>query len=270
MQLCKWETRRIKLSRIIKNFNKYRFLLMELVKKDIKLKYRRSYLGILWTLLEPLLTMLVLALVFGTFYGKSDKTFPVYILTGRLLYTFFSNSTKAAMKSIRSNSGMIKKVYVPKYIYPLSSILSNYVTFLISLIVLVVVAAVLKVAPTVYIFQAIIPLSLILVMSLGVGMILSTLSVFFRDLEYLWGVALMLIMYSSAIFYTVERVVDTGNGWIFKVNPLYAVIENFRNAVFGQPLNTYSLIFSAIFSFTSLFIGIYMFYKQQDKFILHI
>ena len=100
--------------RQVKNLMKYRFLLLELVKKDIKLKYRRSYLGIFWTLLEPLLTMVVLTIVFSGLYGKADHTFPVYILTGRLLYTFFANSTKAATKSIRSNAAMIKKVYVPK------------------------------------------------------------------------------------------------------------------------------------------------------------
>ena len=114
----------------IENFKKYRFLLWELVKKGVKLKYRRSYLGLIWTLLEPLLTMIVLTIVFGTLYGNTDRTFPVYILTGRLLYSFFSQATKAALKSIRQNSAMIKKVYVPKYIYPLSSVLYNYVIFL--------------------------------------------------------------------------------------------------------------------------------------------
>lgn len=258
------------MSSYIKNFTKYRFLLMELVKKGIKLKYRRSKLGILWTLIEPLLTMVVLTIVFGTILGNSDKFFPVYILTGRLLYSFFSNSTKAAMKSIQGNSGMIKKVYVPKYIYPLSSVLFNYVIFLISLIILVLVSAVLQVKPTIYLLQAIVPLFIILVMSLGVGMILATLTVFFRDLEYLWNVALMLVMYTSAIFYYPERLFKTGFDWIIRLNPLYGVIDNFRNAVFGQPLNTHSLMVSSVFSVVTLAIGLVMFYKQQDKFILHI
>lgn len=264
------------MSRFLANFKKYRFLLAELVKKDIKLKYRRSYLGILWTLLEPLLTMLVLTLVFGTFYGKDDKSFPVYILTGRLLYTFFNNATKAATKSIRSNAGMIKKVYVPKYVYPLSSILSNYITFLISLIILVVVCLVLGVYPTKYALFAIVPLLSLFVMSLGVGMILATFSVFFRDLEYLWGVVLMLIMYSSAIFYSPDRLIGSGVGWILKFNPLYACIYNFRTAVFGAtgssgyPLDMYYVWFAAIFSLVTLLFGTYMFYKKQDQFILNI
>ena len=106
----------------IANFLKYRFLLKELVKKGVKLKYRRSYLGIIWTLLEPLLTMIVLAVVFGTLFGNTDKTFPVYILTGRLLFSFFQQGTNGALKSIQSNAAQIKKVYVPKYLYPLANI----------------------------------------------------------------------------------------------------------------------------------------------------
>ena len=99
------------MKKYVDNFMQYRFLLSELVKKGIKLKYRRSYLGMIWSMLEPLLTMIVLTIVFGTLYGNTDRTFPVYILTGRLLYSFFSQSTKAALKSIRQNSAMIKKVY---------------------------------------------------------------------------------------------------------------------------------------------------------------
>ena len=255
----------------IRNFKKYRFLLYELVKKGIKLKYRRSYLGILWTLLEPLLTMAVLTMVFGAWYGRGDNTFPVYVLSGRLLYAYFSNSTKVAMKSIQSNSKMIKKVYVPKYIYPLSAIIYNYIIFLISLIVLVGVGTVLKVKPTIYMFQAIIPLTLLFVMTLGVGLILATMSVFFKDLEYLWGVALMLIMYASAIFYQVDKVIKNGYGFLFKINPLYMIITNFRECVlFGQPLSMEHLIPAAIFSFGSLIVGVLVFFKKQDDFILHI
>lgn len=255
----------------IKNLNKYRFLLSELVIKDIKLKYRRSYLGILWTLLEPLLTMVVLSMVFGTLFGKDDRTFPIYVLTGRLLYAYFSNATKAAMKSIRLNGQMIKKVYVPKYIYPVSSILAQYVTFLISLIVLFGVAVYLRIKPTIYLLEAIVPLFILFVMVIGVGLILATLAVFFRDMEYLWGVILMLVMYCSAIFYYPDRVMETGYGWILKYNPLYSVIVNFRNTVYlGVPLDTGALVYSSIFSVAALIIGIWMFYKNQDKFILNI
>ena len=170
-------------------FLQNRFILSELVKKGIRLKYRRSYLGILWSLLEPLLTMIVLTIVFGTLMGEHDKAFPVYILSGRLLYGFFSQSTTAALKSIRANSSIIKKVYVPKILYPLSSILFNYIIFMISLVVLALVAVVLGVYPTIYLLQIFIPLIVLLMLCLGCGLILSTIGVFFRDMEYLWAYA---------------------------------------------------------------------------------
>jgi len=165
---------------------------------------------------------------------------------------------------------MIKKVYIPKYIYPLSSVLSNYVIFLISLIILVLVGAVLSIKPTFYLFLAIIPLVLILIMSYGVGLILATMTVFFRDMEYLWSVALMLVMYTSAIFYKPERIIEQGYGWLLDVNPLYSIIVNFRNSIFGLPLDLRALIISSVFSFATLIIGTIIFVKKQDEFILHL
>jgi ABC-2 type transport system permease protein len=245
--------------------------LFELVKKNIKLKYRRSYLGILWTLIEPLLTMLVLTVVFGTFFGRDDPKYPIYILCGRLLYSFFSSGTKAGLKSISNNSSMIKKVYVPKYIYVISSVLSNFIIFLISLIVLVGVGVVLKVKPTIYIAQAVIPLLILFVFTLGMSLILSTLSVFFRDVEYIWSVCVMLIMYASAIFYQPEKVINTGNGWVFDINPLYMCIANFRNAIlYGVPMNVSYTTTSAMIAVVTLILGCVLFYKQQDKFILYV
>lgn len=259
------------ITKYVKNFLRYKYLLFELVKKNIKLKYRRSYLGIMWTLIEPLLTMLVLTLVFGTFFGKDDPQYPVYILCGRLLYAFFSSASKSGLKSISNNSSMIKKVYVPKYIYVISAVLSNFVTFLISLIVLVGVGAVLKVQVTVYMFQAIIPLIILFIFTLGVSLILATLSVFFRDIEYIWSVATMLIMYASAIFYDPSRVINTGNGWVFDINPVYMCIANFRSAIlYGTSINMSYSITSGIVAIVMLLIGSCMFYKKQDKFILYI
>ena len=206
------------MKKYVDNFMQYRFLLSELVKKGIKLKYRRSYLGMIWSMLEPLLTMIVLTIVFGTLYGNTDRTFPVYILTGRLLYSFFSQSTKAALKSIRQNSAMI----------------------------------------------------LILIMSYGCGMILATIGVFFRDMEYLWSVALMLVMYTCAIFYYPEKLLKSGWAWILKYNPLYCVIDIFRCSVFGKAMNIHYFAYALIFSVVAMVIGLFCFKKKQDDFILYI
>ncbi len=256
-----------------KNFKKYRYLLFELVKKDIKLKYRSSYLGLLWTLLEPILTTLVLSYVMGPMLGRDDKLFVIYILIGRLIYAFFSGATKTAMRSIRRYSGMIKKVYVPKYIYPLSAILSNFVTFALSLIVLVIACIIKRVEFTSQVFLIIFPLFILLVMALGVGLFLATFSVYFRDLEYLWDVMLMLIMYCSAIFYHVDSLGPSIKK-LLQLNPLYNVIANCRYIIFyGRdqiPMSTKYLAYSAGFSIVALIVGLIVFRKNQDKFILHI
>lgn len=260
--------------RVISNFKKYRYLLTQLVIKDIKLKYRRSYLGIVWTLIEPLLTMIVLTMVFSAFLGRNgvadNLPFPMYILAGRLLYSFFSGATKGAMKSIRSNAAMIKKVYVPKYMYPLASILSNFVIFLISLIVLLGVSVVLRVAPNWWMLLAIVPIFQLLLICIGIGLILSTLAVFFRDLEYLWGVALMLIMYTCAIFYEADRLYKSGYGLMLDVNPIYGVIRNFRYCMSGAGFHIPSLIYCTCFGVISIVIGAILFYRKQDDFILNL
>ena len=258
------------MKKYLDNLRQYQFLLSELVKKGIKLKYRRSYLGILWSMLEPLLSMVVLTIVFGTLYGNTDKTFPVYILSGRLLYSFYSSATKAALKSIRSNAAMIKKVYVPKYLYPLSTVIYNYIIFLISLVVLAIVGVILGVKPTIYLLQAPVALIIILILSYGSGMFLATIGVFFRDMEYLWSVALMIIMYTCAIFYYPSRLLKSGFAWILKFNPLYCIISIFRSAMFGEMMNMHYFAYALIFSLVAIVVGMICFKKKQDDFILYI
>jgi ABC-2 type transport system permease protein len=246
---------------------------MELTKKGIKLKYRKSYLGILWSLLEPLLTMMVLAYVFGYIFGNKDPIWPLYILGGRLIFTAFQQCTKGALSSVRKNASMIKKVYVPKYMYPISSVLFNFILFLISLIDLVAVMIYYHkyITITWHIIEAIVPVFILLILSVGVGLILATLNVFFRDIEYLWNVATMLIMYMCAIFYKVDRIKDTPVAKILNKNPIYILIANFREVVlYAGKSDWSSLAYAFEFSLVTLVIGIFVFYKNQDKFILHL
>ncbi len=269
------------------NFLKYRYLLRELVIKNIKLQYRNSVLGMFWTFLQPLLTMVVLAIVFSNLFGRDSSkvvNYPVYLLSGRLLYEFFTQSTKRAMRSIRSNASIIKKVYVPKYIYPLSVVLSTFVTFLISLSVLAVVILffnILKKDPvpiTYNIFFAIIPIIIMFVFSLGVGMFLGTLNVFFKDIENFYDVFTLLLFYLTPIVYTVDKLGFENGSWqgmLLKANPLYGMIEMFRAAVLhGDNFTAYfsmnQLYYTAIVALIALVIGFIVFYKNQDKFILHI
>lgn len=269
------------MKKYIDSFMRYRFLLVELVKKGIKLKYRRSYLGLVWTLLEPLLTMIVLTFVFGTILGRNGgvygkELYPVYILCGRLLYSCFSSASKIGMRSIRSNQAMIKKVYVPKYLYPLSSVIYNYVIFLLSLIILAIVGAVRGIPLNWHLIEALIPIAVLFIMCIAAALFLSTVCVFFRDIEYLWEVLLMLIMYCSGIFYYVETLENPLVIKVIHMNPLYCIIENFRHVVLlGESIFTstqeiHMLTYSAGFSVIALIISIIVFKKNQDKFILYI
>lgn len=138
-------------NRFIQNFMKYRYLLYELVKKSVKLEYRRSFLGVFWIFLSPLLYTIVLSIVFSTFLGKSVENYPVYLLCGRLAFDFFSGGSKAALRSLKKAT-IIKRIYVPKYIYPLASVLGKYVTFIMSLIVLALLVIVTGVVLTWHIF----------------------------------------------------------------------------------------------------------------------
>lgn len=269
------------------NFLKYRYLLKELVSKNIKLQYRDSFLGMFWTFLQPLLNMIVLSIVFMNLFGRDSSkvvNYPVYLLSGRLLFEFFTTSTKRAMRSIRGHAAIIKKVYVPKYIYPLSNVLSTFVTSLISLLVLVFVIAYFNIANknpidiTWNVFFAIIPIIILFVFSLGVGMILATLNVFFKDVENIYDVFTNLLFYLTPIVYTADKLGFAAGSWqsiAIKLNPLYGIIGMFRAAIiWGNDFSAhwsmnqmYYCIAVAIFC---LVIGFVMFYKKQDKFILHI
>lgn len=264
-----------------KNFLKYRYLLGELVNKNIKLQYRNPVLGLFWTFLQPLLTMIVLSLVFGQIFGHDETiilNYPTYLLCGRLLYEFYTQATKKSMRSILGNASIIKKVYVPKYIYPLSNIISTFVTFLISLTVLAVVMGYFmlftdtKMHLTPYVFLAIVPVLILLILCMGVGMILATMHVFFRDVEYLYDVFCMLLFYLTPIFYQVEQLhLYKWMQLALMANPLYSLVSMFRACVlFGEMWNWHWFCYSLGFSLVTLLIGFYVFYKNQDKFILHI
>lgn len=271
------------MKKYIDNFYKYRYLLIEIVRKNIKLQYRNSMLGLLWTFIQPLLTTLVLVLVFGNLLGKDNSkvlNYPIYLLCGRLIYEFFSTSTKRAMRSIRNSASVIQKVYVPKYIYPLSNVMSTFVTFLISLLVLVCFIAYYsifrpEIKPVIngHVFLVFIPVIILLILSLGVGMLLATLQVFFRDVDYLYDVFCMLLFYATPIVYRIDQL-KIDNVWLtraFMANPLYSIVNMFRDCVlYGQMININHMLYALAFSVFMLVLGTAVFFKKQDKFILHI
>lgn len=263
-------TENIRGHKFIYNFGKYRYLLTQLVKRDIQIKYRRSVLGIFWSFLEPLLTMIVVTIVFSTIFARSIPNFPVYYLIGILIFQFFSGGTNGAMRSIKGSANILKAIYIPKYMYALSAILSNFVTFAISLTVLFLVMIATNVNFTIYIIFASLPLLALLIMTIGIGLILATLNVFFRDLEHLYGVFLMLLMWAMPIFYP-ANIVPESFRFIQYYNPLYAVINCCRDSfLYGTLYNPVDLLFAMISGIIFLILGIFLFYRYQDQFVLHV
>lgn len=255
---------------MLAKIKKYRFLLNELVKKGIKLKYRRSYLGILWSLIEPIFSTIVLVIVFGTLFNNKRPDFPLYTITGRLIYSFFSDGTKTASKSIRANAGMIKKVYVPKLLYPFSSVVYTFILFLITCVVLIGVQIYCKVPVTLHILGIIPTFILLFLMTFSVGLFLATINVFFRDVEYLWNVILMIIMYMSAIFYYPERLMHSRYKFLLIFNPLFQVIYMGRASILGTDFSKRGSIYVCGVTLVMLCLSLFFYNKNKDKFILHL
>lgn len=264
-------------------FKKYKNLLAELTRKNVRLKYRNSWLGVFWSFLQPLLNMIVLSVVFGALLGRSAKgivCYPIYLFTGRLLFDFFSSATKQSMTSFRKNAAIIKKVYVPKYMYPLSSILSTFVTFSISLLCYICVWLFFKLTGisggsqleiTWHVLLFFVPMILILIFSTGVGLILSVLSVYFKDIEYIWDVLIRLLLYMVPILYPMSKITTNWIIMLIKINPLYSMIELFRQCVlYGTTMNWKLLVYAFVISVITLIFGIIIFNWKSDDLIYHL
>lgn len=251
-------------------FRNYSFLLTELIKRDISGKYKDSTLGLFWSFLNPLLSMIVLTIVFSTFFGRTIENFPVYLLSGKLVFDLFANATTGAMDSIKGNSEIIKKIYVPKYMFAVGIVCSEFINFLISLVVLIAVMLVTGAPFYASLFYSPIPLFFLLILTMGVGLILATLTTFFTDIKYLYGVLIMLLSFMTPLFYPIE-IIPQEFLFLFKINPLYSAVSCFRDIVlYGAFPQTKFLLFLIVTSIFSLILGVYLFYKYQDEFVINI
>jgi ABC-type polysaccharide/polyol phosphate export systems, permease component len=254
----------------VKNLMKYKDLLLELIKKDIKLKYHNSYLGVLWSLVNPLLLMLILTVVFQELFKRSIPNFPVYVLTGRIIYSFFSEATNFSLDSIRVNKALIRKVYVPKYFFPISRVCSSFITNFLSIITVFSVMLVTGMKVSWLSFLIVLPLLLLLITSAGIGLILSAVNVFFRDIKHLYGVVLIFLMYTTPIFYPVE-IIPEKYLKIIEWNPLFPILRMFRDVLLNNQLpQSVDLTTAVVEAVVFLMAGLLIFYKTQDRFILHL
>lgn len=252
------------------NFKKFWPLLYELVARDVKIKYRKSVLGVLWTLLNPLLMMLILSIVFSNLFRFDVENYSLYLLAGQILFNFFNESTTGAMTAILGNSALIKKVYIPKYLFVVSRIASSSINILSSFCALILVMLFTRTELHFSMFLVVIPLAYLIIFSLGVGLVLAAITVKFRDVMHLYTVFLTGLMYLTPIIYPISMLPE----WVKKIvnlNPLTGILNIFRNVVIYNTIPTVGeFIISLVVVCLTLVLGLWVFYKQQDEFILNL
>lgn len=253
------------------NFKKYSFLMNQMISRDFKVKYKRSVLGILWSLLYPLLMMSVMAIVFSTMFKfrMEGVNYLVYLMSGLIMFNYFSEASNLAMTSVVMNFGLMNKVYIPKYIFPLSKCLFVGINFLLSLIPLLLIVIVTGAPITLN--YLLLPYTFICMFffTVGIGFIVSSWSVFLRDIFYIYGIVLTIWQYFTPIFYDISMLpLKLQN--IFKLNPLYQFINFARTILLdGKIPNIENFIYCGLYAIVFFLLGSLIFKKQQDKFIYY-
>ncbi len=251
-------------------FKRYRYLLGNLISRDLKVKYRRSVLGFMWSILNPLLMALVINAVFSRIFRFQVEYFIVYYLTGSLIFNFMTEATTGSLTSVISAASLIKKVYIPKYIFPLEKCLFAFVNMLFSSVAVIVVILIVRmpVAPTALLFFY--PMICTLIFSLGLSLILASTNVFFRDIGHLYTVWTVAWMYLTPVIYPAEVIPDR-LAPIMHLNPMFHYVTYMRDVVMYAtvPSVTEHLV-CIVYALAFLAAGLVLFKKQQDRFILYI
>lgn len=249
----------------------YRALVRQLVLKDIKLKYRRSFLGYVWSVLNPLLAMVVMYLVFSNMFRFEMEHYPAYLIIGQTLFTFMTEATNQAIFSITGNADLLKKIYVPKYVFTLSKVTSSLVNLLFSMGAMLIVFVFTGVRFSWYMLLVPVVLVQIYLFSLGLGLFLAQAAVFFHDIQYIYSVLTTAWMYLTPLFYPMELLSEEMRRAVCMCNPMYQYITQFRMLVLYQELPSAELfLYGTGFAVIFLAFGTWSFVKSQDNFILYI
>lgn len=249
---------------------RYGYLLKQLVWRDFRVKYKASVLGMLWSFLNPLLTMMVYYFVFSTLFRSDVESFPVYLMSGIILFNFFSESTSLGLTAIVGNSSLITKVYMPKYIYPLSKVLSSAINLCISFIPMILVMIITGVHFSKSLLLLPWVIGFLILFSLGVSLFLSAMNVFFRDTQFLWSVLLTMWNFLTPIFYP-ESIIPAKFITLYHMNPLYQIVYFMRCIVLGGVSPTpITYFYCAAACLVTLTIGLLVFRKSQDRFALYL
>lgn len=255
----------------VDDFIKYRGLFKQLVSRDIKLKYRRSILGYLWSILNPLLTMLIMTIVFSQVFRFSIENFPVYLLCGNVIFVFFSTVTNQSCFSVLANASLIKKTYLPKYIFIISKITSGFVDFAFSLVALILVMIITKSKFSFNNLLFVIPAIELFFFCLGLGLFLAQANVFFRDTQYLYSIFCTALSYLTPLFYPIEILPDNVRYVVEHFNPIFLYVDMFRQCVYlNHMIDVKSILAGFVWSTLAILIGGVLFNIKQDKFILYV
>lgn len=255
---------------MIEKLKKYQFLFEELVKRDFKTKYKRTILGMVWSVLSPLLTLLVMRLVFTNFFGATIEHYTTYLFCGNLVFSYFSEATNQGMTSLISNAGIFTKVNVPKYLFLFSKNVQTLINFGLTLLAFFVFCVLDNITFTWKFICLLYPMFCLLLFNIGVGLILSGLYVFFRDIEYLWSVFTMLLMYISAVFYSIDTYSPMIQN-VFLLNPIYLFIRYFRKITIEATIPTvwfHLLMLADVVVVLAL--GCWMYKKNNTKFLYYV
>ena len=248
----------------------YKFLFEELVKRDFKKKYKRTVLGMAWSILSPLLMLLVMKLVFTGFFGRNMEHYTTYLFCGNLIFTYFSDSTTQGMASLMGNASIFTKVNVPKYLFLFSKNVQTLINFGLTLVVFFLFCVLDGIAFTWKFVLLLYPIMLLLLFNIGMGLILSALYVFFRDIQYLWRVFTQLLMYMSAIFYTLDGFQPSVQK-LFYANPVYTFISYFRKIViYGVIPSVGHHLLMLLYVLVALGIGCWMYKKYNHRFLYYV
>ncbi|MGN1019080.1 MAG: ABC transporter permease [Aristaeellaceae bacterium] len=262
--------KRTVLTMLVNVCQRYGFLLRQLVSRDFQVKYKASVLGVIWSFLNPLLTMLVYLFVFSTIFKSNVEHFPVYLMSGIVLFNYFSESTSLGLSSITGNSALITKVYMPKVIYPLSKVLSSAINLCISFIPLFIVMLINGVTFHKSILLLPLVVLFLLMFCLGMSLILSCMNVFFRDTQFLWSVLVTMWNFLTPIFYP-ESIIPARFQTLYHLNPLYQIVYFMRSITIGGVSPTpITYLYCTLASVIPLALGLWIFRKNQDKFVLHL
>lgn len=255
--------------RTFKTFHKYFFLFEELVKRDFKLKYKRTVLGMFWSILSPILTLLVMKIVFTNFFGRDTPHYTIYLFAGNIVMSYYREATTAGMQSLYWNKGILTKINVPKYLFLLSRNVSAFINFLLTIGVFFIFCVFDHIRFGFHMLSLVYPVICVSMLSIGVGMILSAMYIFFRDTQYLYSVFLMLLQYLSAIFYQVDRFSPHVQKY-FLFNPVYVMIKYFRLVTIDEkipslPYHGLCAFYAVIF----LVIGGIIYKRENHKFVYY-